>query len=84
MMRVFYDCNQRVYGTADKIHKDFQLVPIRLKFNLRNTQTIHRISQNYYSGYPIESTGPDGLDIVYTRAQSLGKRWNRSIHSSRN
>jgi hypothetical protein len=71
LMRVFYDCNQRVYGTADKLHRDFQLVPIRLKFNMRNTQTIHKISQNYYSGYPIESTGPDGIDIVWIRAQSF-------------
>jgi hypothetical protein len=68
LLRIFFDSNQRVYGNAGNINPDFQLVPIILRYNLRNTRRIHERMQQYYSGFPIESLGPEGSEICWITA----------------
>jgi len=67
-MRVYYDSNQRLYGNTEKILGNFQLVPIPLYINIRNTKNIHETAQHYYKGYPIDSFGPKGEEIEYMPA----------------
>ena len=67
-MRVYYDSNQRLYGNTEKILGNFQLIPIPLSINIRNTKNIHETAQHYYKGYPIDSFGPKGEEIEYISA----------------
>jgi len=67
-MRVYYDSNQRLYGNTEKTLQDFQLIPIPLSINIRNTKNIHETAQHYYTGDPIESFGPEGKEIEYIPA----------------
>jgi hypothetical protein len=67
-MRVYYDSNQRLYGNTEKILGNFQLIPIPLTLNIRNTKNIHETAQHYYNGEPIDSFGPKGEEIEYIPA----------------
>ena len=67
-MRVYYDSNQRLYGNTEKNLGNFQLIPIPLSINIRNTKNIHETAQHYYNGDQIESYGPKGEEIEYISA----------------
>lgn len=62
-IHAFYDTNQSVYGDVAGELAGFQLVPIHLSRNLRNTQIIHELTEHFYSGLPITADGPEGLPI---------------------
>jgi len=62
-LRIFFDSNQRVYKSIGRLPEDVQLVPIRLTKNLRNTQRIHEFVLTQYEGFPIISTGPEGIAV---------------------
>ncbi|WP_328279480.1 nuclease-related domain-containing DEAD/DEAH box helicase [Sphingobium sp.] len=72
-LRVMSDSNQRVYATGRVPCADLELVPIRLKRNLRNTRAIHSAAQAHYEGPDIEPQGPEGHPVswipVATRQQ---------------
>lgn len=70
LLRVFYDSNQRVYENVLRLPADVKLIPIRLTHNLRNTQKIHAISQQYYEGHPIDSLGPEGVSVEWIKCAS--------------
>jgi len=70
-IRIFYDSNQRVYGNGERMLSEYELVPILLTYNIRNTENIHRIAQRYYQGFPIESIGPPGKKIEMVPIESL-------------
>lgn len=70
-LRVFMDCNQRVYGNTGNTAHDLSVVPIRLSRNLRNTKNIHKASSVHYSGPDIIADGPDGLDVSWINAKSI-------------
>jgi len=65
VLHAFYDANQRVYGELMGQLASFQLVPIRLTRNLRNTQTIHNEATRFYSGLPITADGPLGVNVQW-------------------
>jgi superfamily I DNA/RNA helicase len=71
LLRVFIDSNQSVYGNITTIPEEYQLIPIRLTMNMRNTKRIHSIIQNYYSGYAINSIGPEGVAVEWIPANSI-------------
>jgi len=73
LIRVFLDSNQSVYGNINLIPAEFQLVPIRLTLNLRNTKRIHSIVQDYYSGYTVNSIGPEGVNVEWIPAGSTSE-----------
>ncbi len=62
LMRVFYDCNQEVYGSTDYLSSEFEMVPIHLRENMRNSRPVHQLAMKYYNGYPVESIGPEGIE----------------------
>lgn len=65
LFRIFYDSNQKVYGQKTSIPSDFEMSPIHLGYNLRNTRKIHRIVQNHYNGIPIRAEGPEGVEVKW-------------------
>lgn len=77
LFRIFYDNNQRVYASAIRLPEDVDLVPIRLTLNLRNTQRIHELVRQHYTGHEVEAVGPEGVEIRWIKARSpdeLGQR----------
>lgn len=65
MLRVMSDSNQRVYAAGCVPGADLQLVPIRLKHNLRSTRAIHRAASAHYDGPEIEAQGPEGHAVSW-------------------
>lgn len=65
VLHAFYDTNQRVYGELIGQLASFQLIPIRLTRNLRNTQMIHNEATRFYSGLPITADGPLGVNVQW-------------------
>ena len=70
-LRIFFDSNQRVYGTIAKLPDDVQVVPIRLTLNLRNTQQIHNVVSLQYEGHQIVSIGPEGVPVEWISANDI-------------
>lgn len=70
LVRIFYDSNQRVYGSASRIPEEVTSPSTRLTLNLRNTQCIHRVVRRHYQGHEIESNGPEGVDVRWIVADS--------------
>jgi hypothetical protein len=66
-LRILYDSNQRVYPQAATLPADVQLVPIRLTWNLRNTQRIHDTVSDHYQGHSITPLGPEGTHVETAR-----------------
>jgi superfamily I DNA/RNA helicase len=50
------------------------VVPVRLSRNLRNTKNIHKAASVHYSGPEIIADGPDGLEVSWINAESLGAK----------
>lgn len=69
-LRVMSDSNQRVYAAGGVPGTDLQLVPIRLKRNLRNTRAIHGAAQAHYDGPEIEAQGPEGHAVCWVTADN--------------
>jgi hypothetical protein len=69
-LRVTSDSNQRVYGVGKVPGADLELVPIRLKRNLRNTRAIHAVADAHYDGTEIEAQGPDGHPVCWITAET--------------
>jgi hypothetical protein len=67
-----------VYGEADALPRDVGLVPIRLTYNLRNTQRIHKAAAHYYAGYRTDPVGPEGVEVEWHEVASDGLP--RAIH----
>ena len=63
LLRIFYDNNQRLYSSADNLPEEVSAIPIPLSRNLRNTQHIHEIARQYYTGPKIEAVGPEGVAV---------------------
>lgn len=60
-LHVFYDTNQSLYGAVGTQLASFNLLPIRLTRNLRNTQSIHEVATRHYTGPNTISDGPKGV-----------------------
>lgn len=71
LLRVFIDSNQSVYGNINIFSEDFQLVPIRLTHNMRNTKRIHSTVLDYYRGYAMNSVGPEGVAVEWIPAGTI-------------
>jgi hypothetical protein len=69
-LRVMSDSNQRVYAAGRVPCADLELIPIRLKRNLRNTRAIHGAALVHYEGPEIEPQGPDGHAVCWIPAAS--------------
>ncbi|WP_373491036.1 NERD domain-containing protein [Parasphingorhabdus sp.] len=69
-LRVLSDSNQRVYSAEPVPDKDLDLIPIRLKRNLRNTRAIHAAASVHYDGPAIEAVGPDGPAVKWVQDNS--------------
>lgn len=68
ILRVMSDSNQRVYAARGVPGADLELIPIRLKRNLRNTRSIHGAAQAHYDGPEIVSQGPEGHAVCWIPA----------------
>lgn len=62
-LHAFYDTNQSVYGDLTGELASFDIVPIRLTRNLRNTQMIHAAATRFYRGSAITADGPEGFPV---------------------
>lgn len=62
-LHVYYDCNQRVYARGGRPPDDFQLVPIRLTRNLRNTRPIHDAAMRHYTGFQVHPNNLHGVAV---------------------
>lgn len=71
LMRVFYDSNQAVYGNTISLLSEFAMVPIHLRHNMRNSRPVYQLAQKYYSGYPIDSVGPEGTEPEWYSCNSF-------------
>lgn len=60
LLRVFFDSNQTFYGDGKILLKAMDAAPIRLSWNLRNTQAIHETAYRHYAGRPVTCNGPAG------------------------
>ena len=67
LLRIFYDDNQRVYGSANDLPAEVSLIPIRLTLNLRNTRRIHELVRQHYTGHEIKAVGPEGVEVRWIR-----------------
>lgn len=74
-LHAFYDTNQSVYGDLTGELASFDIVPIRLTRNLRNTQMIHAAATRFYRGSAITADGPEGfqVDWVICNEKALGQ-----------
>lgn len=80
LLRVFYDDNQRVYGIKTGLPGEISAVPIRLSYNLRNTQRIHNVCKNFYSGSDVQAVGPLGSEVEWITANSEGQASIKAIN----
>jgi DNA helicase IV len=62
-IHAYYDTNQSVYGDLTGELAGFQMAPIRLTRNLRNTKAIHQASSRFYQGLPVTADGPEGSEV---------------------
>ena len=62
-IHAYYDSNQSIYGDLSGELAGFQMAPIALTRNLRNTRTIHAAASRFYAGLPVTPDGPEGGDI---------------------
>jgi superfamily I DNA/RNA helicase len=78
---VFHDDNQLIFQERPEIPDG--LMPVSLDENLRNTQTIHGLTERFYSGPDFIAAGPDGRDIDFrfARDHAVQRRMvSRIIH----
>lgn len=64
-LHAFYDTNQSVYGDLTGELASFDIVPIRLSRNLRNTRAIHAAATRFYRGSAITADGPEGFPVEW-------------------
>ncbi len=64
-LHAFYDTNQKVYGAIKGQLASFQLVPISMTRNFRNTQLIHAECNRFYEGLPVSAVGPQGTPVEW-------------------
>ena len=83
-LRVFMDSNQRLYPDRVAEASDLISVPLRLKENLRNTKNIHEASLEHYSGLPVTSEGPEGVEVRRLKADSVDDAIDRAFSEVRN
>lgn len=68
-IHAYYDTNQNIYGDITSELRQFQIIPIYLNRNLRNTRTIHGAASRFYKGIPISADGPEGTTVEWTACQ---------------
>lgn len=81
LLRVFFDDNQRMYASANKLPAEVELIPIRLTLNLRNTRRIHELVRQHYTGHNIEALGPEGVDVSWIKINTPAQLQKRVSHS---
>lgn len=64
-LHAYFDANQGVYGDLSGELAGFQMAPIALTRNLRNTRTIHAAASRFYEGLPVTPDGPEGGEIQW-------------------
>jgi hypothetical protein len=67
---VFFDCNQRVYARGGRPPEEFQLTPIRLTRNLRNTRAIHDSAMRHYDGFEVLANHLDGVAVEFANVRT--------------
>lgn len=80
LLRVFYDDNQKVYGSKTALTGELDAVPVRLGYNLRNTQRIHEICKKYYRGQEVRAIGPVGSEVEWIPVKNETQARSRVIH----
>lgn len=66
ILHAYFDSNQRLYGELRTQFHAYELLPIRLTRNLRNTQHIHEATMHFYQGPALTADGPVGTQIRWT------------------
>ena len=70
-LRVFWDCNQAVYGSPS-LPAQTSAIDIPLDRNLRNSKQIFATVSNLYQGPVVSAAGPDGPPVECREAQNQG------------
>lgn len=68
-LRVFWDCNQAVYGNPS-LPEQTESIDIPLDKNLRNTRQIFSTLNRFYKGPIISAAGPDGPSVEWRGTQN--------------
>lgn len=69
VLHAYFDSNQRLYGELRTQFEAYELSPIRLSRNLRNTQHIHQAIQRFYQGPALTADGPVGPQVRWTASE---------------
>ncbi|TAZ73770.1 DUF2075 domain-containing protein [Rhizobium ruizarguesonis] len=69
-LHVFYDDNQRIYGSDNSLIDELPQASFRLNRNLRNTKSIHQALSPWYDKRGVFSAGPKGEAVEWTAAKS--------------
>jgi hypothetical protein len=69
-LHAYFDTNQSIYGDLAKELASFQIVPVHLTRNLRNTRCIHETTSRFYKGMPITADGPQGMKVEWVECQA--------------
>ncbi len=72
-LRVMYDANQAVYHDRTDPSKSLEGRVFPLRLNLRNTQSIAKVTEPLYSGPPMQAIGPVGEAPVAINAVPVDK-----------
>lgn len=64
-LHAYFDTNQSVYGDLTGELATFDIIPIRLTRNLRNTKAIHASAAKFYQGHEITADGPQGFEVTW-------------------
>lgn len=69
-LHVFYDDNQRIYGTGQAFTEELPKAMFRLSRNLRNTRSIHQALTPWYDARGVSSAGPKGQPVDWIEVKS--------------
>ncbi|MGV6994642.1 NERD domain-containing protein [Desulfovibrio sp. QI0430] len=70
-LRIFWDCNQAVYGSPS-LPEHTESIDIPLDKNLRNSRQIFATINRFYKGPIISAAGPDGPPVEWRITQNQG------------
>lgn len=83
LLRVFFDNNQTVYGNKVSLPGEITAIPIKLSYNLRNTQRIHETAKIFYAGSEVRAIGPLGLPVEWVCVDNETQLWLKTLNYTR-
>jgi hypothetical protein len=72
---VFYDDNQKIYGSGQSFTDELPKATCRLNRNLRNTKAIHQALAPWYDNRGVISAGPRGEPVDWTMVKTADQAY---------